>query len=569
MAYDEPYTPSFTDFEVVPYSQNVLGDTIAITDEDGHIIELRPNDATGYVLNPFSFITLSSAGGAIGAGSGSIIAASLPIVGYIVAGGLLIVSVTALCEKVMTIYHMLSDESKDELSDIVESGSDSFVMSESLSAELERAMGEVFYNDDGSFASSGVTFNPSSMLEYDWDSQYVYGDVLSSSIYKHSLTSSSVALTGTSLSVSLVNSPFDTTSDKALKITNSVTGTSAIFTDDARLFKSLGHRNLSISAPVVITEALSSGVVKHMLGFWVLSECSLLASGQECDQHYVRYDSEFVSEHDTGSSGTYLKFSKTGNDILDSTSVVSQTYLGIQNWHLILERSVDGTSYVTLPYSALQMLASDSPYTIYKNPDVALPAAGTTVFVPPAEVLEDVNYLTTTGALTGEWTSTVEVPTTDTDTDVGFWATVLEPIVNVLKDIKNFFLDLVKMITEGVLNALKAAFIPDPGFFEDYLSDLQDSFSNRMGLLTYPISVLFNFFDRLVHLDEVEPILRWESWSYQDTEFISAGSYNLNNMIEHDTMKTLYNIYLTLVDVGIIFALLHLLLKKYKSIISN
>lgn len=137
-------------------------------------------------------------------------------------------------------------------------------------------------------------------------------------------------------------------------------------------------------------------------------------------------------------------------------------------------------------------------------------------------------------------------------------ATILEGLT-VIKD----------WITDGVLGALKVAFIPDETFFEDFFANLQASFENRFGLLTYPISVIYDFLDSLLSVGNVEPVLSWGSWSYKGTELIPAGSYNLNEIVEDGTFNTIYNIYLIVVDCFLIFLFLGFIQRKYRSIISS
>ena len=112
-------------------------------------------------------------------------------------------------------------------------------------------------------------------------------------------------------------------------------------------------------------------------------------------------------------------------------------------------------------------------------------------------------------------------------------------------------------------------FIPSEGFFEKFFAEITALFDDRMGLLTYPLSVLYDFLDHLLNLGSQEPVLRWGSWSYQGTEFIPAGSYNLNTLLSNDTFATIHDIYLLIVDAGVAFGLIALLRKKYESVIGG
>ena len=47
---------------------------------------------------------------------------------------------------------------------------------------------------------------------------------------------------------------------------------------------------------------------------------------------------------------------------------------------------------------------------------------------------------------------------------------------------------------------LKSLFIPEDGFFTEYFTDLNDFFSDRFGILYYPIDLVVKFLDRIVNL---------------------------------------------------------------------
>lgn len=586
----------------VDFSFNVYGDTIVFTDEEGMIVEVRGSDVTGYGLGIAGALTYigSSGAGAIAAGSAAILTNALPILMFLTAVGVTIYSVEGIRDCVMDMYMLLSPVALAELAELAEqikNGATQIFMSDSLIDELNRAMGDVFYTDDGYFKSIGITFDPTAMLAYDFSAQYVYGDQLTSTIYKYALSSTPVTFNKTSLSLSLVSSPFEVSGvNKAFKITNAVTGASLIYASSYKSdFLECDHCTYSISAPAVQSFSDLDGMVGNILGFWVLRECSIEASGGDCAEcNFNRYNSSYFGESTNNTDINYLMFQGTGIDYLDNFVFQSQYYNGPRDWDLTLRTPTDGRTTVQVNSSAMSVIASDMEYTVAIAIDTTYPDSQTPIFVPPAQTLDNVNTLTQAGATTNDWSQSVDTPiTSDTSTGIigaltdwfgslwewlrSIWEAILnvptaivEAIEALALEIKNFFGNFWVMLDETLMEGLKKLFIPEDGYFDDFFNRLYETFSNRMGLLTYPMSLIFDFFNRLLTLSEQEPILRWNSWSYEGTVFIPAGSYNLNSMCrESEIIDTIHDIYLIFVDAVLVFAFVDFLYKKSRSVLSS
>lgn len=171
---------------------------------------------------------------------------------------------------------------------------------------------------------------------------------------------------------------------------------------------------------------------------------------------------------------------------------------------------------------------------------------------------------------------TVEAdPTVDTDPDAG---TETDPDTGIDSDTNTSILDWLKQIWESICNipsaiaeAIASIFVPSPDFYSTAISNLKDAFSDRMGLLTYPISVLFDFLDRVVNLSEQQPILTWGNIYLPGyaTPLVAAGQYNLNDAIGTSQGKQLHDIYLVIVDAIMVLAFVDLCRHKYQKIIHN
>ena len=135
---------------------------------------------------------------------------------------------------------------------------------------------------------------------------------------------------------------------------------------------------------------------------------------------------------------------------------------------------------------------------------------------------------------------------TDPDATTGWLSRILESI---------------KSLPQQIAEAISSIFVPSPDFFPTAISNLKDAYSDRMGLLTYPISVLFDFLDRVLNLDDQPPILRWDSIylpGYPGTPVVAAGQYNFNDTLSTSAGRQVHEIYLIVVDAIMILAFLDL-----------
>lgn len=505
-------------WEDIPYSLNFPGDVIVITDDDGVIREIRPSDATPYALT--EILSLSASGGALGAGFGTIIAPALCIVVLLVGIGYVAENPPALCTAAMDIWNVLSDASKQYFADIYGSGDPSFTLTSEVIADFNKAMGTVFYDDDGAFRDVGLTFDPTNMLEYDYDSQAVFGDALTSNIYTYDLTSLPVKLGNTSFSVSLVDSPFDLSlTSKALKIVNVDSGIEVIFGKDLPILEE-NHSKFFISLPVVRTEALGSGELRHRLGFWILSECLSIASGGTCAAHSMRYQSSFWGESVSGADSTFFQFSNTGNPELDGYRFNSQIYMGASEW--VLNRQDAQNLVVTSPTSGL-VLSGARPFSQVLNPSPAL-TPDDRLYMPPASALTNANLFTKSNVRTGLFENELtadDVPNsksesdTNTDSNTGFWSTLWDW----LKKIWDAICSIPGLIVDGIKDVLVWLFVPDL----TELSALVDVYSAKFGWVSDVYYFISDLVDRLfwnvppkipIHLGDAESKYNWGPSTY-------------------------------------------------------
>lgn len=134
-----------------------------------------------------------------------------------------------------------------------------------------------------------------------------------------------------------------------------------------------------------------------------------------------------------------------------------------------------------------------------------------------------------------------------------------------LQKIIDAILSIPAMIAEGI----KDLFVPHDGYAAEFVDELTATYEGRMGLLTYPFTVLANFVNTVATLEEQEPILRWDDVIWKDKKVITAGEYNLKAAISGTHMQTVYTIYQTVVSAVLVVAFLHLCYKKLKEVQHN
>lgn len=125
-------------------------------------------------------------------------------------------------------------------------------------------------------------------------------------------------------------------------------------------------------------------------------------------------------------------------------------------------------------------------------------------------------------------------------------------------------------LASSLLDGIKGLFVPSEGFFSSSVGDLKTNFEGKMGLITYPILVLYNFFDRVTTLDEQQPVFTWTNITWMDHVLIPAGQLDFNEFLNDiPALKTAHDVYLQVVNAILIFGFLDLCYKKYRSIVNQ
>lgn len=114
---------------------------------------------------------------------------------------------------------------------------------------------------------------------------------------------------------------------------------------------------------------------------------------------------------------------------------------------------------------------------------------------------------------------------------------------------ENFF--AYKLI-DLLIDALKSLFVPEEGFFNNWISDINDYFSSRFGMVYSSIDFVVDFLTRLADISSnlnTDYTIHIPEFKLFDTTLIPEYSYNLADLLENETFKNIHTIYLSIIDV--------------------
>lgn len=130
-----------------------------------------------------------------------------------------------------------------------------------------------------------------------------------------------------------------------------------------------------------------------------------------------------------------------------------------------------------------------------------------------------------------------------------------------------------KVLVDLILDGLKSLFVPSDDFFSNWLDDLNQYFSDVFGILYYPFDLLIDFLNRFSNIAGSDPIINIPEFKLEFMGFsavlIKSFSYNFNDLLTNDTLKTIHNIYLTFVDIILWLGIVYLASNLMKHIIGS
>lgn len=165
------------------------------------------------------------------------------------------------------------------------------------------------------------------------------------------------------------------------------------------------------------------------------------------------------------------------------------------------------------------------------------------------------------GTFANIWESIKGIPAAIAEKIGAFFTTLWGWLQNII--------DAITALPAAIAEKVKALFVPHEGYAAEFVADITATYQGRMGLLTYPFTVLADFVGTVATLEEQEPILRWDAVEWQNKTIIAAGEYNLKSAVSSTQMQTAYTIYKTVVSGVLVVAFLHLCYRKLKEVQHN
>lgn len=165
------------------------------------------------------------------------------------------------------------------------------------------------------------------------------------------------------------------------------------------------------------------------------------------------------------------------------------------------------------------------------------------------------------GTLANIWESIKGIPAAIAEKIGAFFTTLWGWLQSII--------DAITALPAAIAEKIKALFVPREGYAAEFVADITATYQGRMGLLTYPFTVLADFVGTVATLEEQEPVLRWDAVEWQNKTIIAAGEYNLKSAVSSAQMQTVYMIYKTVVSGMLVVAFLHLCYKKLKEVQRN
>jgi len=129
--------------------------------------------------------------------------------------------------------------------------------------------------------------------------------------------------------------------------------------------------------------------------------------------------------------------------------------------------------------------------------------------------------------------------------------------------IGNFFSNLLN----GILDGLKALFIPDDDYFTNKFDELTDKVENKMGVLAYPLTITIRTFEFLLTVNDTGSyVISWNDITvpnFEEYVIIKKGSFDLSDLLKNFWIKMAHTLYMTFVSAYLLLAFFKFCNNKY------
>lgn len=129
----------------------------------------------------------------------------------------------------------------------------------------------------------------------------------------------------------------------------------------------------------------------------------------------------------------------------------------------------------------------------------------------------------------------------------------------------------IKELPDKFMEMLKGLFIPEDGYFEDWFNDLKTFFEEKLGFLATPFTIFIDFINRFLNINVSNDIIinipDISVPNFEEYNIISATSLNWSQLLRSkDSLNTLWQLYLSFIDVILIVKFINLCENKYNQI---
>lgn len=153
-------------------------------------------------------------------------------------------------------------------------------------------------------------------------------------------------------------------------------------------------------------------------------------------------------------------------------------------------------------------------------------------------------------------------------TNKGIWESI-KSIVNFLNPAsEDFFVyQLIKLLGD----LIKSLFVPSEEFINEWISNMNDWLSDRLGALYYPADIVVDFLTRIGDINESNtaiiniPQFKLNFMGYEAV-VIPQYTYDLNSLLDNETFNNIHSIYLVVVDVILYLGLIVLAYNTFVSV---
>lgn len=175
------------------------------------------------------------------------------------------------------------------------------------------------------------------------------------------------------------------------------------------------------------------------------------------------------------------------------------------------------------------------------------------------------------GDLSGEWKiedfllpETAEETTGLLESIIAFIQNIFQAIVDLPAKIGAVF----QAVGQFIIDGIKGLFLPSDGFFDKYWKQLNDFFSDRFGLLYFPIELTVDMIDRILKISQTDPYIQIPELAWDGHVFIPAQRYEFD-FLDNPQFKQIHDYYLMAMDVAMIGALVALLWRKFEEVLKT